>query len=165
MDVLLVGCSGWPVAQSRYHRRLSTLETNPTFYRLPALPTAERWRLEAPPDFVFSVKAWQLITHPSSSPTYERMKVKMSERELSRCGHFKSSEEVASAWERTLDVARVLKARFVVFQTPATFYPNADHLRDMYRFFKGVHREGMSLVWEPRGASWEPALLTKFAGT
>ncbi len=38
------------------------------------------------------------------------------------------------------EIARALKARFVVFQTPASFYPNSDHLRDMYRFFKPMRR-------------------------
>ena len=149
------------MAQDRYYQRFSTVETNSTFYNLPRLPTAERWRQESPQDFVFCVKAWQLITHPRSSPTYERLKTRMSEKELSRCGHFKSSAEVMSAWERTQEIARVLKARFVLFQTPASFYPNADHLRDMYRFFKGLKREGVSLVWEPRGESWEPAMVSK----
>jgi uncharacterized protein YecE (DUF72 family) len=61
-------------------------------------------------------------------------------------------------------LAEALGARFILFQTPASFYPNADHLRDMYRFFKGIRRQGRAaLVWEPRG-TWDESLVTKVCG-
>jgi len=155
------GCCGWPVARSRYFQRFSTLEITSSFYRLPRVSTGERWRKEAPKDFVFALRSWQRITHPGTSPTYERLGGKMSDRTRARLGHFKPSDEVASAWEDTLAVARALEAGFILFQTPASFYPNADHLRDMYRFFRGLKRGGAIFVWEPRGESWTPELVRK----
>jgi uncharacterized protein YecE (DUF72 family) len=157
--MIKVGCCDYPVSRPAYYGRFSTVEVNSTFYALPRLSTAERWREEAPRDFDFSVKAWQLVTHPSSSPTYLKVRPKQDPRRLERCGHFRATDETAEAWEKFLAVARVLKPRFVLFQTPASFYPNPDHLRDMYRFFKRIPRE-WSLVWEPR-AGWEPDMVRR----
>ncbi|MHC1610664.1 MAG: DUF72 domain-containing protein [Candidatus Methanospirareceae archaeon] len=36
---------------------------------------AERWRLRAPKEFEFTVKAWQLITHEPTSPTYRKARL------------------------------------------------------------------------------------------
>ena len=159
-----IGCCGWPVGRSGYFQRFSTVEINSTFYNLPQLKTAVRWRQEAPAEFEFSVKAWQLITHPAASPTYRKLREKLSDRALSRCGNFRASPEVAAAWERTRAVASALAARFVLFQTPASFYPNANHLRDLYRFFKGVQRGGLALVWETRGEGWEDRMVHRVCG-
>jgi len=156
-----VGCCGWPVGHEAYRKRFGIVEVDSTFYNLPRLATAARWRDEAPADFEFSVKAWQLITHPSSSPTYRKLTEDISEKSLARCGGFRDSPEVASAWERTLAVARALRARFILFQTPESFYPGANHLRDMYRFFKKAQRPAACLVWEPRGDGWKKPLLER----
>ena len=51
--------------------------------------------------------------------------------------------------------AEALGARIVVFETPASFQPGADRLRDMYRFFKGAARGRLSFVWQPRGREWD----------
>jgi hypothetical protein len=50
--------------------------------------------------------------------------------------------------------AEALGAGIVVFETPASFQPGADRLRDMYRFFKGVSRGKLTFVWHPRGSEW-----------
>jgi len=50
------------------------VEVQQTFYQIPRIATGKRWREEAPPDFEFTMKAWQLITHEPSSPTYRRLR-------------------------------------------------------------------------------------------
>jgi uncharacterized protein YecE (DUF72 family) len=40
-----------------------TVEINNTFYRLPKRPAVEKWVEQAPPGFVFSVKASRYLTH------------------------------------------------------------------------------------------------------
>jgi len=55
-----------------YFGRFGLVEVQQTFYKMPKLETAARWRQQAPSDFEFTLKAWQLITHPSVSPTYRR---------------------------------------------------------------------------------------------
>ncbi len=73
-----IGCSGFSYKEwkqefyagipagkwfSFYSKHFNTLESNVTFYRLPALKTLLKWYDESPEDFSFSVKAPQLITH------------------------------------------------------------------------------------------------------
>jgi uncharacterized protein YecE (DUF72 family) len=46
-----------------YAERLSTVEINNTFYRMPTLPLLDRWSGEVPEGFTFVLKAPQRITH------------------------------------------------------------------------------------------------------
>lgn len=48
---------------SYYSRRLAAVEINNTFYRLPQASMIENWRDQVPPEFRFSIKATQRITH------------------------------------------------------------------------------------------------------
>jgi uncharacterized protein YecE (DUF72 family) len=65
-----VGCCGFALAQPRYFRTFRLLEVRQTFYQPPRLATLQRWRQQAPPGFEFTLKAWQLITHEPTSPTF-----------------------------------------------------------------------------------------------
>jgi uncharacterized protein YecE (DUF72 family) len=146
-----IGCCGCAVSQQSYFQSFRLIEIQHTFYQLPRLKTAEKWRDSAPQDFEFTMKAWQLITHEPSSPTYRRLKEKIDSKKMNRYGSFKPTAEVSAAWDRTRDFAKQLGARIVVFQCPASFRPvaqNIGHLRD---FFKSVDRGDMLFVWEPRG--------------
>jgi uncharacterized protein YecE (DUF72 family) len=73
MDVR-VGLCGWTVSQTSYVRRFPLVEVQHTFYEPPADALLARWREQVPPDFEFVIKAWQLVTHESGSPTYRRLK-------------------------------------------------------------------------------------------
>jgi len=46
-----------------YCQNFQTVEINSSFYHLPKKETFEKWRREAGPDFVFSIKGWRWITH------------------------------------------------------------------------------------------------------
>lgn len=46
-----------------YSERLSTVEINATFYRMPQKSVLENWKEQVPPTFRFSLKASQRITH------------------------------------------------------------------------------------------------------
>ena len=92
------------------------VEVQQTFYHPPMIKTLEGWRAEAPPDFEFTLKAWQLITHEAESPTYRRLKLPWPPTKLANCGSFKPSEEVLWAWEQTREAALALKAPIVVFR-------------------------------------------------
>lgn len=155
-----VGCSGFPVGRARYFREFDVVELNSTFYKLPRLSTAEKWRAEAPAGFDYVVKAWQVLTHPSDSPTYRKLGRPVPDRVKARYGHFRPTEEVRRAWDDTARVALAVRAKAVLFQTPASFYPNADHLRSMYDLFKSIPRHGLKLVWEPRG-TWDDAVVRR----
>ena len=158
--MLKVGCAGFPVARSRYFQTLKTVEIASSFLQPPRPGTARAWREEAPEGFDFSIRAWKLITHPATHISFGKLSEKIPEKRRPFCGHFKPTAEVARSWEATRALAAELGAKFIVFETPASFYPDANHLRDMYRFFKENSMEGALAVWEPRG-SWEPRLIAK----
>ncbi len=74
-----IGTSGWvyphwrgvfypsDLSQSRwydyYTRHFTTVEINNSFYRLPAETTFDRWQAQAPPGFIYAVKANRFLTH------------------------------------------------------------------------------------------------------
>lgn len=147
---MFVGCCGLPGRQADYYREFPVVEVQKTFYQLPRLSLAEKWRREAPAGFRFTMKAWQLITHRADSPTYRRLREELHGR-AGAYGDFQDTHEVWLAWERTLEWARALRAPVVVFQCPRSFRPTAQSLRNLRTFFDKVERDGMELVWEPRG--------------
>jgi len=155
---VLVGCCGFPKARAVYYAHFKAVEIQQTFYRLPDIATAERWRAEAPPGFVFTMKAWQLITHEPSSPTYRRSGIAAPATLLGRCGSFRGTPEVAEAWTHTLQFARALSARLIVFQCPASFTPAPENVASLRAFFERAERDDLLLAWEPRGA-WPDELV------
>jgi len=148
---LWVGCCGWNGARSRYFRQFQTIELQGTFYQPPAVELAAKWKQEAPEGFRFCLKAWQLITHAASSPTYQRLKTPLSERSRQAVGGFQPTEEVWRAWEVTLGIARALDAAVIVLQCPASFRPTEPNLRNLEAFLRRAGGCQHQLAWEPRG--------------
>ena len=67
-----------------------------------------------------------------------------------------------AAWHTTLEVARALHARVIVFQCPPSFTPTEQHRRDLVQFFSHIARDDphVVLAWEPRGA-WDDELVSR----
>lgn len=159
-DRVWVGCCGFARKLEEYARHLPAVEVQQTFYRPPRVQTAEGWRRRVPEEFVFTVKAWQLITHPATSPTYRRLGQPIPASRSDRYGSFAPTEEVHQAWHRTLEVARALRAAAVVFQCPPSFGPTPQNVARLEQFFRIAPRDGLSFVWEPRGG-WPGALVQR----
>jgi uncharacterized protein YecE (DUF72 family) len=134
-----------------FSARLETLEVNRTFYSLPMLKTAERWRGEALEGFEFTVKAWQAITHPTDSPTWRKRKNRLTERQKKNFGYLRPNREILDAWEQTKEVSEALGAKVCVLQTPASFRCTKEHERNMREFLNRIDRGRIRLAWEPRG--------------
>ncbi len=149
-----VGCCGWAESQEKYFRDFRVLEVQETFYQPGGIGKYEKWRTRAPRDFEFTVKAWQLITHEPSSPTYRRLKVPIPPSRRDRYGSFRSTSEVLAAWEATAIVAEALAARIILFQSPASFQPSSVNRKNIGIFFSKIDRGSFTLAWEPRGV-WE----------
>ncbi len=148
-----IGCCGWSYLNEQkfpelrdtvgkrsklqaYAGLFDTVEINSTFYRLPRLSTAEKWRKEADevnPDFEFTVKAFKGITH------------------LHR---FQKNESLDS-FDVLRNICSALRARCVLFQSPASFKPSPNNIENMRSFFDRIDRRELTLVWEPRGAWYE----------
>ncbi len=149
---LKVGCCGWSYLRgedvgetewrARYPHKLALyaahfelVEVNSTFYRLPKPSTAEKWRElvdSVDPDFEFTVKAYRGLTHEA---------------------RFRG-QAAREGFAGTLGIARALRARVVLIQTPASFGPTPDNIAALEEFLGGFGGHGFTLVWEPRGR-WE----------
>ncbi len=154
----IVGCCGWREARAKYFGHFPVIELQDTFYEMPSSALAAKWKAAAPPDFLFCLKAWQLITHTPSSPTYRRLKSKVSPAENDLFGSFRATEQVWLAWERTQAVAQALDAAVILFQCPASFRPAAENIRNFREFFGALERGSSRIAWEPRG-EWPPDLI------
>ena len=152
-----VGLCGFTIGAATYFETFDTLEVQQTFYEPPARETMARWREQAPEDFVFTIKAWQVITHRSTSSTYRRMKTRIED--MSSVGGFQLNDTTLRAWKISRDAARLLRAKAVLFQCPASFKPTDENIANMRRFFTAIDRiDGAQFLWEPRGA-WPDDLL------
>ncbi len=149
-----IGCCGWSESQGKYFQDFRVLEVQETFYQPGGLGKYEKWRERAPRNFQFAVKAWQLITHEPSSPTYRRLKSAVPPSRKNRYGSFRPTKEVFAAWEVTALIAEALGARIILFQSPASFKPDAANRKNVRAFFSKIDRGSFTLAWEPRG-TWE----------
>jgi uncharacterized protein YecE (DUF72 family) len=143
--MITVGTSGWvyPHWKDRFYpkdlpskawfayyaERFPTVEINNSFYRLLSEQAFRNWRAQAPPDFVYAVKASRYITH------LKRLK--------------DPKEPVDLFWSR----AKLLDDKLgpVLFQLPPRFPADPDRLRTV---LKVLPRE-MRAAFEFRDPSWE----------
>ena len=111
-----------------YSERLSSVEINNTFYHMPTKGVLESWAEQVPRDFVFALKAPQVITHV---------------KQLKNVG-----EETEYLFSALLALGRKLGP--ILFQFPKGF--RADHgvLKDFLALIPG----NMSCAFEFRSPSW-----------
>lgn len=140
--MIKVGCCGYPTSMKKYHEIFGLVELNITFYKYPKMSTVFGWRDKAPENFEFTVKAHKDISHK-----------------------FKFDiEPSVKAFEQMKEICKALKARILLIQTPGSFRP--DKLEDTHHFLGKINREGLVVVWETRGSSWdEPDTREKLAKT
>lgn len=81
-----VGLCGAGVALQKYAATFSVLEVQQTFYEPPQPATLRRWRSCVLPEFEFTIKAWQLITHEARSSTYRRLRTSLTQPGTRRRG-------------------------------------------------------------------------------
>lgn len=156
--MIKVGLCGFTMAMARYPLHFSVVEVQQTFYEPPSAALMQGWYDAMPKGFEFTLKAWQLITHESKSPTYRRLRRPLDAAERAGCGAFRDSPIVRSALARTLDCVRTLQATAVLFQCPASFRPEPENVARMRHFFRELANperpNGVRYLWEPRGAPW-----------
>ncbi|MCU1399459.1 MAG: hypothetical protein JWN62_2568 [Acidimicrobiales bacterium] len=153
-----VGLCGWTMSMSAYVRHFPLVEVQHTFYEPPADALLHQWRAEVPADFEFTIKAWQVVTHESGSPTYRRLKHPLPDEHRGQVGAFRSTPPVIAAWKRTLECARILDATAILLQCPKSFRPTVENVNRMRAFLEHVERPSARLLWEPRG-EWPTMLI------
>jgi len=153
---VLVGTCGFPKSRRQIYSTLDVVELQETFYNMPNRERMQTLREEAP-DFHFTVKVFQGLTHPADSPTYKRTRgFKPTERH----GLLKPTEENFQLWNEFVDSVAPLRPYVLVFQTPPSLKPESY----IYDFFASVAGAGFKVAWEPRGETYkDPALIEKVA--
>jgi len=148
-----IGCCGFPVSRKRYAEELNVVELQNTFYELPSREWCRSLRESLPSGFEITIKAWQVITHPSTSPTWKKMRSK-PKGDSSNYGYLKYTRENIDAFNEVVDRARILGARIIVLQTPSSMPCDPGSLESVDAFLgeaTGSLDKGMILGWEPRG--------------
>jgi uncharacterized protein YecE (DUF72 family) len=111
-----------------YSQRLGTVEINNTFYRMPRESVLASWAEQVPDDFVFALKAPQVITH------------------------LKRLKDVDAETEYLFRSLSVLNGKLgpVLFQFPKSFRANQTALTDFLSLIPG----NISCAFEFRSSSW-----------
>ncbi len=148
MEKIKIGCCGFPCKKEIYYKNFECVEIQQTFYSIPEIKLALKWRKEAPESFIFTLKAPQHITHLSSSPTYRRCKKDYGNRE--NYGFFKDTNEVKRAYEDLREFALTLGAKYILFQTPSSFKPVDENFLNLIKFFEERKKEPFIFVLELR---------------
>ncbi len=160
-DGVRIGLCGFTMAFGDYVREYRLVEVQQTFYEPPRDGTMRRWRAQAPIDFEFTIKAWQLVTHDASSPTYRRLRSPLTDVDRAEAGGFRTSPIVLRAWERTLECVAILRATAILLQCPASFRPTGDNIYRLRAFLGTVERpSGVRMLSEPRGP-WPPEVVAR----
>ncbi|MBD3379565.1 MAG: DUF72 domain-containing protein [Candidatus Omnitrophica bacterium] len=146
---LKIGCSGFPAGKEEYFNKFRIVELQDTFIELPGPAAAEKLRAEAPDDFEFTMKAWQVITHEAGFSGYDRMSKPIEENRKPGAGSFKPSKTVREAWKRTEEVADILGAKVVVFDCPDLFLPRKENFENMEGFFRQIKNKSRRYAWIP----------------
>lgn len=106
----LVGAGGWGYFSGGlevYARGFRFVEVNASFYRPIPEAFARRWRDLVPPDFVFGLKATRIVSH--------------SDR-------LHASAGARAAFAHDLRTARILRAPFVILETPPGLLIGSDEV-------------------------------------
>jgi uncharacterized protein YecE (DUF72 family) len=140
------------MAMRNYALHFPVVEVQNTFYEPPRDAVMQKWLAATASSLEYTMKVWQLVTHPASSPTYRRMKRALDEKD--EPGFFRDSPGVREGWLRSVECANLLSATAMLFQCPASFRPEPENVRRMRSFFDRIDRPGARLLWEPRGAEW-----------
>ena len=125
-----------------YATKLPVIEINTSFYKIPSLKVAKKWRQEVDvvnKNFEFTLKVFQGVTHADKFSTRKSI-------------HW---------FNEMKKVARVLNSKVLLFQTPASFKPTVQNLKKADKFFKTIKRDKFKLVWEVRWQENWPQKVVK----
>lgn len=151
---MYVGCSGWAYASWKpgfypaqvsskkfleyYATQLNSVEVNYTFRSLPSAATVEGWLAQTGPEFRFSFKAPQRITHI---------------KRLKDCG-----EALAQFAESIAPVEQARRLGLVLFQLPPNLKADVERLGAFLNETKGLR---LRMAFEFRHPTWFEAATWK----
>jgi uncharacterized protein YecE (DUF72 family) len=159
----LIGSCGWAGPQLQYFSQFPVIEIQSTFYDPPASKVAARWRTNAPAEFGFCIKAWRLITHSPSRPTYRRLRKPIDTERSAFFGSLHDTDEVWEAWMKTLEIAEAVRASglvagIVLFQCPASFRASRLNIANLFPL---LSEDCAAVIPAGMGAPWAVACRSR----
>jgi uncharacterized protein YecE (DUF72 family) len=152
---VLVGTCGFPTSRKTIYATLDAVELQETFYNMPNPERMAQLRREVP-NFHFTAKVFQGLTHPPDSPTYRRTR---GFKPTQNHGSLKPTRENLELWQQYTEAVAPLQPEVLVFQTPPSLKPEP-YIYDFFTTITGRWR----LAWEPRGETYkDPRLIQKVA--
>ncbi|MCX8175856.1 MAG: DUF72 domain-containing protein [Candidatus Bathyarchaeota archaeon] len=132
--IVKVGCCGFPVAKKRYYEVFKVVEVNSTFYTYPKSSVLDRWKMEAPKDFEFVLKAHQDISHKH---------------------RLKPTKDCLKSLRLMSEACKTLNSKLLLIQTPGSLKPSEEVLDSVEKFFNVAVKNGeLKYAWETRGDEW-----------
>lgn len=155
--IIHIGCCGWDYLDPEqfwgsdwktkfttklqaYAALFPAVELNSSFYRIPQLKVAKKWRSDVCTGFEFTVKANRIITHTS----------RFGDRSI-------------WGFQQMKKICKSLDAKILLLQTPSTWQATEANIKKFELFFKRIERDDLLLAWEPRANSWfqDPDIIKK----
>jgi uncharacterized protein YecE (DUF72 family) len=132
----LVGTGGWAYFKvpnkpslKPYSKVFNFVEVNYTFYEYPSVQTVERWRKIVPPDFTFSVRCHQDLTHNIG---------------------FVPTSQAYEIFYHMRSYCDILDSPYLVLETSPKYVINQENIKGARDFFSSLNLDGLRLVWEYR---------------
>lgn len=165
MDIFVGCCGNAGLSLRDYSENFEVIEIQSTFYKLPSVKTAENWRQQVKKDFIFTMKAFQGITHPISSPTWRKAGSQKPVEKIENYGHLKPNKQNFECWANAVEICEALNAKVCVIQLPKSFICNEENARNIVEFFRNVERP-LTIAIEVRHRSWDenPEMLKRSLG-
>ena len=139
IEEIYVGTGGWydykkdllsPGMRLKvYSKTFRFVEVNSTFYKIFDPKTIERWRHQVPYDFEFSVKCYQGLTHKVG---------------------IRPTEDAYKTINKMLICCKILNAKILVFEIPASLLLDEKFITDVKQFFSGISLNGVQIAWQFR---------------
>lgn len=144
----IVGCSGFVLPKEIYFNRFRAVEVKEFYLSLIKEGRAKKWRENSPERFVFSLVAPKWIVEPLEEGEKGTTFLKGDRKGY---GDFKLSEENLMLYNWIYNIAKILRSPTILFITSARWGPDKRNIVQMERFFSEIRREGVEIIWEPRG--------------
>jgi len=141
-----IGCRAADFEHENVFKGLDFVESSAATEWPPKTSTADKWKLTIPDDvgLVFISPAY-LCRRPEKKPG------RNLSGDRANYGELRDTDENNSLYERFRAFAVRMNAAAVLFETPPTIAPGEAGVRSLKRFFSGIDRAGMRIIWSPRG--------------
>ncbi len=135
------GWSGYPGGLIEYAHIFNSVEINSSFYRIPTPRVASKWRNNVDKinrKFIFTLKVSRIITHIDRFRTEKSFRV----------------------FDYLIEIANILRTKFLLFQTPPSFKPSKENIKNVKDFFNSVPKKYVYIFEVRWGEQWTKEIVS-----